>query len=281
MNPLIVIDGVSVRRDQSGRYCLNDLHRAAGGLSKHQPSNWMRLDSTLGLIDELSRSSNLRNGHPVTDLSYVYSPLNPVNVIRGGTEQGTYVSKELVYAYAMWISASFSLRVIRTFDSVMASVDTGHANDLVQAGVTLLGFMQSSLNLSNSSVLGACQKLQAAVGLPDLAPSYAIDAPAGSMDGSSRPTMALSTILKNRGINVRITEAYRRLESLGLVERRSRPSSSARAKNGRREFWCVSHRGLSFGKNITSPNNPRETQPHFYESRVDELLSMMLTASAV
>lgn len=31
MNQLFVIDGVSVRRDFDGRYCLNDLHRAAGG----------------------------------------------------------------------------------------------------------------------------------------------------------------------------------------------------------------------------------------------------------
>jgi hypothetical protein len=29
MNQLFVIDGVSVRRDFDGRYCLNDLHRAA------------------------------------------------------------------------------------------------------------------------------------------------------------------------------------------------------------------------------------------------------------
>jgi hypothetical protein len=30
MSQLLVIDGVSVRRDLDGRYCLNDLHRAAG-----------------------------------------------------------------------------------------------------------------------------------------------------------------------------------------------------------------------------------------------------------
>jgi hypothetical protein len=33
MSQLLVIDGVSVRRDLDGRYCLNDLHRAAGGES--------------------------------------------------------------------------------------------------------------------------------------------------------------------------------------------------------------------------------------------------------
>ncbi|CFB84251.1 KilA-N domain-containing protein [Salmonella enterica] len=149
------------------------------------------------------------------------------------------------------------------------------AADKMQAGVILLGFMRKELNLSNSSVLGACQKLQEAVGLPNLAPQYAIDAPAGALDGSSRPTLALSALLKQHGIRMTANQAYQQLAKLGVVEHRERYSRSA--INGIKKFWSLTAKGCMFGKNITSPANPRETQPHFFESKFPELLKLLDT----
>ncbi|WP_257227327.1 KilA-N domain-containing protein [Acinetobacter sp. YH12063] len=99
----IEIDGAVIRQDQFGRYCLNDLHKASGGERKNQPQYFLENKQTQDLIQEL-----IDTGIPVS----------PIDVIRGGLEQGTYVVKQIVYAYAMWISAAFNLKVINTFDAV-------------------------------------------------------------------------------------------------------------------------------------------------------------------
>lgn len=115
----LFIGGVTVRQDQEGRYFLNDLHKAAGGLKKHSPNYWYENANTKALIEELTNSLILSEaGNPVSDR---INNLAPVNMVRGfGERQGTYVVKELVYAYAMWISAAFMLHVIRTFDRAVS-----------------------------------------------------------------------------------------------------------------------------------------------------------------
>lgn len=269
MNQLIAIDGVAVRQDTNGRYCLNDLHRAAGGENRHRPKYWLENEQTRAIIEELAKG-----GIPPLEQN------QPVMVINGGNQQGTYVCKELVYSYAMWISPAFNLKVIRTFDAAVVGQPVSQTADRIQAGILLLESASRMLNLSNSSKLGAYQKLQEFAGIPNLMPAYAIDAPAGSVDGSSRPTMSLSSVLKEHSIPVSPQEAYRRLEEIGIVEHRSRPSTSKKARGGIKQFWAVTTKGLAYGKNITNPSNPRETQPHFYDSRASELIKLMMTAKA-
>ncbi|WAC70819.1 KilA-N domain-containing protein [Roseateles sp. SL47] len=96
-----ILEETYVRQDAHGRYSLNDLHAAAGGEKRHQPTDWLRLEQTQALIAELSNSGDSRSYRPAES-----------SVGRYG---GTYVVRELVYAYAMWISPAFNLKVIRAF----------------------------------------------------------------------------------------------------------------------------------------------------------------------
>lgn len=110
MQSLTIADTL-VRTDSQGRYCLNDLHRAAGGDKRHQSANWLRLQQTRQLVAVLEAKSQERG--------LLRSEEAPVIVLNDGISNGTYVVKELVYAYAMWISAAFQIKVIRAYDALV------------------------------------------------------------------------------------------------------------------------------------------------------------------
>ena len=100
-----MICGITVNTDKESRYSLNDLHKASGSEKRHGPSYWLQNVATSELIRELADEFGDTG--------------NPVSVVKGGKSQGTYVCKELVYAYAMWVSPKFHLHVIRTFDNLV------------------------------------------------------------------------------------------------------------------------------------------------------------------
>lgn len=124
---------------KDGLYSLNDLHRASGSNKKHKPANFMRIENTKSLIDEIERCSDMSNG--TKSIAY--------KVIQGGQseKQGTFVCRELVYSYAMWISPRFQLMVIRAFDAIANQQqqlsqrlnDLCHDLNAVDTGLTIAG----------------------------------------------------------------------------------------------------------------------------------------------
>ena len=90
----ISVANVAIRQFDN-LYSLNDLHKAAGGEKRHQPANWLRSQQAIDLIEYL-KSEELES-------------------IQKKQGLGTFVCKELVVHYGMWISPAFSLKVIRAF----------------------------------------------------------------------------------------------------------------------------------------------------------------------
>lgn len=144
----LTIAGLSIRRDAEGRFCLNDLHRASGGEAKHQPAFWLRNAQAQALADELGASADLQT---------------PIATINDGFNNGTYVAKELVYAYAMWISPAFHLKVIRAYDSLVSRPLTDPMSVLADPAAMrglLLTYTEKVLELE-STVAEQAPKVQA------------------------------------------------------------------------------------------------------------------------
>lgn len=107
---LLVISSITINTDEEGRYSLNDLHKAAGEDQKHRPKYWLANEGTKALIAELEKGG-----------------IPPVSV-KAGRNGGTFVVRELVYAYAMWISPKFHLEVIRAYDRLATNGVAVHRN---------------------------------------------------------------------------------------------------------------------------------------------------------
>ena len=90
----ISVANVAIRQFDN-LYSLNDLHKAAGGENRHKPSLWANNNQTLDLISEIEKAG--------------------IPAIQKKQGLGTFVCKELVVHYGMWISPAFSLKVIRAF----------------------------------------------------------------------------------------------------------------------------------------------------------------------
>jgi len=114
----ITIGDITIHQSENGLYLLTDLWKASGGAKKDQPNRWRLLNSTQEYIKFLGTKTG-----SVEKSSYFLT-------IQGKDNQGTYVCRQLVYSYAMWISPAFHDLVIDTFDSLANATTTQELIDL-------------------------------------------------------------------------------------------------------------------------------------------------------
>ncbi|VVP43730.1 hypothetical protein PS862_05023 [Pseudomonas fluorescens] len=109
-NKEVLIGDITIGQDDEGRYCLNDVHKASGEDQKHRPKYWLENGQTQALISEAEKGG-----------------IPPVSVMLG-RHGGSYAVKELIYAYAMWISPEYHLKVIRAYDRLVTDGVAVHEN---------------------------------------------------------------------------------------------------------------------------------------------------------
>ena len=137
-----------------------------------------------------------------------------------------------------------------------------------QSNVFALAMVESmarTLRMSDSGVLLMYRQV-AGIYAPEAViaiPVYAIDAPpttTATAPASSMPTASMTDLLRDNGVTMSAATANKKLAQAGILVELTRSSSKGTPK----KFWSVTEKGEMFGKNLTSPNNPKETQPHWY-----------------
>jgi phage regulator Rha-like protein len=106
---------------------------------------------------------------------------------------------------------------------------------------------------------------------PKFLPGYAVDAAPDAAGGSSMPTKAVTAMIKDHGIASTAAAFNRLLAKHGFLKSLQRKNS----KQVMVDFWCVTDKGMAYGKNLTNPQSPRETQPHWYVDRFLELAKLV------
>lgn len=189
------------------------------------------------------------------------------------------VNKRDSYVVVAQLSPAFTARLVDRWQELEARAMLTHsAGGVLRDELEAVDVLARILNVANSGKLGMVRASLAHHGAAHLLPTlpvYAIDAPsttAATAPASSMPTASLTDLLREHEIDMAAVTANKLLAQAGIIEQLTRPSSKGAAK----KFWSVTEKGSIFGKNVTSPNNPKETQPHWYRQCAKTLIETYL-----
>lgn len=116
------------------------------------------------------------------------------------------------------------------------------------------------LHLNDSSKLILAKTIADPLGLPtpDYTPSKGVLKSAGEL-------------LKENGYSISAQAFNQKMIDKGYMVELTRPSSKGSVK----KFKSITGEGLSYGENQVNPNNPKSTQPLYYEDKFFKLLALL------
>ncbi|HNX81947.1 MAG TPA: antA/AntB antirepressor family protein [Candidatus Omnitrophota bacterium] len=95
----------------------------------------------------------------------------------------------------------------------------------------------------------------------DMIPDYA----------HAKVTFSMTALVKKFGVGMSVQTINRKLIEKGILREVTRKSRT----KGEKKYLSITESGSEYGENLQSPQNPLETQPHWYEEKFPDLLKMI------
>lgn len=190
---------------------------------------------------------------------------HPIIDSLGRTQQANFVNEDGLYdvildsrkpeakKFRKWVTSEV-LPSIRKTGQYSA---TKSVSPTTEEAVLWITFVGKELGLNDSSKLLLMKQWGERKGLPT--PDYV---------SSKDVLLSASELLKRNNVSVSARVFNVAMIEKGFLEKCTRPSSK-----GQKVFNHLTTKGLAYGENQVSPNNPKETQPLYYECKFSQLLT--------
>ena len=145
-------------------------------------------------------------------------------------------------------------------EPIITSVKTEVKQPTISDKMKVATWLIKTLNLNDTSKLMLAKSIAAPLGLPtpDYTPSHGI-------------LKSATELLRDRKTQISAREFNTVAIEKGYLCELERKSSYGQKK----QFKSITKKGLEFGENQVNPNNPKSTQPLWYERKFDELLILL------
>lgn len=130
----------------------------------------------------------------------------------------------------------------------------------VRASLEWVKGVKDLLNLNDSSILSMIKQVGDPLGLPT--PDYT---------QSKGILKSAGDLLKENELSISAQAFNQKMIEKGYMVELTRPSSKGVVK----KFKSITGEGLNFGENQVNPNNPKSTQPLYYEDKFFKLLTLL------
>lgn len=168
---------------------------------------------------------------------------------------------ETAKKFKRWVTSEVlpAIRKMGAYSLPDSKTVSNSFSDRVQANTTWIEWQKKMFNLSDSATLALCKQFATPLGLPTV--DYL----------TSKGTLHSATeLLKKNNINLSARGFNQLAVTNGILRELERKSHK-----GIKEYKNLTEKGLAYGENQVNPQNPKETQPMYYDDKFVELCQIL------